>query len=109
MTSKLDSGVPQGSVLSQLLFAAYVSPVGDVIKKVGLKRHQYADDTQLYLFVRSAHYLVNLKQIEECILAVRDWFLHNDLQFNLYKSEAMSLGTVAQRRTIIGAGLVAVV
>ena len=107
-TSKLDSGVPQGSALGPLLFAAYVSPVGDVIQKAGLKHRQYADDTELYLSVRSAHYLADLKQIEKCTLAFRDWFLDNDLQLNPSKSKAMSLGTVAQRRIVIGAGSVAV-
>ena len=58
--------------------------------------------------MRSAHDLADLKQIEKCTLAVRDWFLDNDLQLNPSKSEPMSLGTVAQRRIVIGAGSVAV-
>ena len=44
-TRKLNSDVPQGSLLGPLLITAYVSPVGDVITLMSLKHHQYAGDT----------------------------------------------------------------
>ena len=107
-TRKLDSSVPQGSVLGPLLFTAYVSPVGDVITSMGLKHHQYADDTQLYFAVRASHYKDDLNIIEKCTSSVQDLFLDNNLLLNPTKSEVIAVGTATQRRTTISTGTVAV-
>ena len=107
-TRKLDSGVPQGSVLGPMLFTAYVSPVGDVITSMGLKHRQYADDTQLYFAVRASHYKDNLNIIEKCTSSFQDWFLVNNLLLNPTKSEVIAVGTATLRRTGISAGTVTV-
>ena len=73
--------------------------MGDVVRTTGLKHHQYADETQVYFAVRSGrNCVVDVKKIEECTLAVLEWFLLNDLLLNPSKSEMISLGTVTQRR-----------
>ena len=43
----------------------------------------------------------DIKKIEECTLAVQNWFLQNDLQFNPAKSKMITLTTVAQRYATI--------
>ena len=84
--SRCAFGVPQGSVLGPFLLSVYVSPIADVITSHDVQFHQYADDTQLYVAVKSES---DITKLEECSVAVRDWFAQNGMLLNLDKSEVL--------------------
>ena len=84
------------SVLGPMLFALYVSPVGNVISSHGVQYHQYADDTQLFYALKPSSIESDLKVLQACSLAVKHWFLENGLQLNPDKSEVMFVGTAQQ-------------
>lgn len=96
--TKLEVGVPQGSVLGPLLFAVYGSPVADVIASHGVRHHQYADDTQLHLAMRANNTASGLSALDACTSDVKLWFMQNGLQLNPDKSEALIMGTANQLR-----------
>jgi hypothetical protein len=77
--------VPQGSVLGPFLFSVYVSAIADVITSHGVP-DQYADYMQLDIAVKSDS---GFKKLEECTLAVRDWFTRNGMLLNPDKSEVL--------------------
>ena len=75
--------------IGPFLFSAYVSPIADIISSYGVHFHQYADDTQLYTAVKSEVNTANVKNLENCSCAVRDWFALNGMLQNPEKSEVL--------------------
>jgi len=90
--SSCTTGVPQGSVLGPLFFAIYISPISRLIDSYGINHHKYADDATLYVAVypNNTASFINSE-------AVSLWFLHNDMQLNPSKSEAMFVGSIARK------------
>jgi hypothetical protein len=86
----MDCNVPQGSVLGPLLFTAYTSPLGDIVRGKSTDLHLYADDTQLYLAVKpkvTGAPENAIGTIEACISDIRLWMARNFLKLNDDKTE----------------------
>jgi len=86
-------GVPQGSVLGPILFTAYVSPIAQISESHGTRQQQYADDTQLYIFLSAATLTSQLCRLQSCVSSVQSWCIRNGLSLNPSKTEVICLGT----------------
>ena len=93
--TRVHSGVPQGSVLGPLLFKLYISPVGGLMNSFGIKHQQYADDTTLYNILDLSD-PSSIDNLQACTQGVNFWFLANNMQLNLNKTEAIPVGTWQQ-------------
>ena len=82
----LDTSVPQGSSLGPLLFSLYIAPLSGVINSFGVRHHQYADDTQVYIAVSKADVSINVDKLENCTAEIHNCLQINGLQLNPKKS-----------------------
>lgn len=80
-------GVPQGSVLGLLLFSLYLLPLGSILRKPSISFHRYADDSQLYMPLKTYN-----PSLLQCLHDIKAWMACNFLNFNEEKTEVMVFG-----------------
>lgn len=59
-------------VLSPFLLNVHLRPLGEIVWQFGVRWHEYADDTQLYLSFSSDPGLM-VSVLSECLVAAGDW------------------------------------
>ena len=89
LPKKLSCGVPQRSVLEPLLFSAYLSELGHIIRDFNINFHSYADDTQLYIAFKRGDSNITIERLEMFITKIKFWMFENKLKLNDDKSEFM--------------------
>ncbi len=91
-------GVPQGSILGPLLFNLYMLPLRNIIRKYKIYFHFNADDSQLYLPLKSRD---SMQPLIDCLEDIKCWMSNNFLQLN-NKTEVILFGPSKTRNSVAG-------
>ena len=79
----VSSGVPQGSVLGPILFLAYINDLPQYVKS---KVRLFADDTVIYLAIKSS---VDCIQLQQDLLSLENWESDWKMEFNATKCNVL--------------------
>jgi len=80
---------PKGSVLGPILFTINVSHTASIVSSHGVNQQQYADDTQLVVFLSSSSLSSSLCSLQRCVSSLNSRFSRNGLILNPTKTEAI--------------------
>lgn len=84
------SGVPQGGVLSPLLFSMYIN---SITREVTCLHHLYADDFQIYTQAPLEDIPVAITRINADLEKIADWSNRFGLSLNSIKSQVIIIGS----------------
>ena len=79
------SGVPQGLVLGPILFLAYINDLSQYVKS---KARFFADDTVIYLAIKSANDCI---QLQQDLLNLEKWVSDWKMEFNTSKCNVLHI------------------
>ena len=91
--ASVSCGVPQGSVLGQILFVLYTTPLSAVIERHSIIYHAYADDSQLQNSATPDRLPDLIDSMRLCIDDIKDWMTDNKLKLNDDKTEVMIISS----------------
>ena len=89
----LPVGMPQGSYFGPFGYPKYSAPIAKLAQQNGVMYHQYADDTQLYVFCDAKNAEAQKSRLEQCIHDIKDWSASNLLKLNDSKTEFLVVGS----------------
>ena len=95
-SSPVTCGVPQCSVLGQVLFLFYTADVITIAHRHDIGVQSYSDDTQLYLHSKAKMCVISIPRLVSCISNINRWMSPNLLKLNSDKAEFILLGTRQQ-------------
>ena len=93
----VDFGVPQGSILGPLLFTMYVTPIGDLMKRIQLRYQVYADDTLILSTLRQQTLEHDIKDLDTKLSLLFQAFSQMKLRVNPDKTEVMLISSRKQK------------
>ena len=81
-------------MLGLILYLVYTSPLGAILRRHGVGFNMYADDTQLYLNMKTTKMEDVLSariRVEVCLRELNQWMLSNNLRLNNDKTDLLAL------------------
>ena len=81
------NGVPQGSILSPLLFSLYVADMNRCVQYS--KIQQYADDSQIYISFTTENLQTSQEMLKSDLNKINQFSLDHNLKLNASKSQAL--------------------